>query len=113
MTNRLFSGFPQDSGTCSNFGIVTKAGIWLMPAPASHHAFMLELRNDRNLPTTIDAIRRLALHGVMHSAIHGGKAVEDTREFQNLVNRIKTALDSHNILAPGRYGMGITGCDKP
>jgi 4-cresol dehydrogenase (hydroxylating) len=59
----------------SNFGIVTKAGLWLMPEPRCYNSFILELRDERNLAAAIDSIRHLALHGVLTSAIHVGNAV--------------------------------------
>jgi len=54
----------------SNFGIVTKAGVWLMPEPEAFRCFICEIRDDRAMPAAIDAIRRLALHGALRSNVH-------------------------------------------
>ena len=47
--------------TQSNFGIVTKAGIWLMPEPEAMNGFVLEVE-ESGFEKAIDAVRRLALH---------------------------------------------------
>ena len=56
--------------TQSNFGIVTQAGVWLMPKPESYNSFVYEIRNDRHLPQVVDAFRRLALSGVVNTKLH-------------------------------------------
>lgn len=54
----------------SNFGIVTQAGIWLMPEPQGFYCFICELADERQLPAAVDAIRRLALDRVLQSNVH-------------------------------------------
>ncbi|HTD51516.1 MAG TPA: FAD-dependent oxidoreductase [Thermoanaerobaculia bacterium] len=54
----------------SNYGIVTKAGVWLMPAPQHFNSFSFELREEKDLPALIDVMRRLALGGVFSCAHH-------------------------------------------
>jgi 4-cresol dehydrogenase (hydroxylating) len=54
----------------SNLGIVTKAGVWLMPEPEAFAAFICEIDDDRSLPAAIDAIRRLALHRAIPANVH-------------------------------------------
>ena len=54
----------------SNFGVVTQAGLWLMPEPEAYNSYVFELKEDRHLPQVIDAFRRLALHGVMTTKLH-------------------------------------------
>ena len=54
----------------SNFGIVTKAGIWLLPEPESFSSFTCEVKDERDLPAVIDTIRRLALNDVLESNVH-------------------------------------------
>ncbi len=56
--------------TQSNFGVVTRAGIWLMPAPEAYNAFIFELLDARHFPAVIDAFRRLALSGVVSAKLH-------------------------------------------
>ena len=54
----------------SNLGVVTRAGIWLMPAPEAYNAFVFELFDARRFPAAIDAFRRLALAGVVTAKLH-------------------------------------------
>jgi 4-cresol dehydrogenase (hydroxylating) len=49
----------------SNFGIVTRATIWLMPAPQTHCLFALQLRHAADLPAVIAGLRNLALARVV------------------------------------------------
>lgn len=56
----------------SNFGIVTRATVWLMPAPEYFQAFFFQCAADDALPALIDALRPLRLDGTLRSAIHIG-----------------------------------------
>ncbi len=54
----------------SNFGVVVKAGVWLMPRPGSFVSFTFDLARADDLPQLVDTIRRLSLEGVISSAVH-------------------------------------------
>jgi 4-cresol dehydrogenase (hydroxylating) len=54
----------------SNMGVVTRAGIWLMPAPEAFNSFVFELHDEQHFPAVVDAFRRLALEGVLTSKLH-------------------------------------------
>jgi 4-cresol dehydrogenase (hydroxylating) len=54
----------------SNFGIVTRAGIWLMPAPEAFEAFVCEVEQEENLPAVLDSLRRLAFAGALRGTAH-------------------------------------------
>jgi 4-cresol dehydrogenase (hydroxylating) len=54
----------------SNFGIVTRAGIWLMPEPEAFEAFFCEIEHEENLPAVVDSLRRLALAGALRGTAH-------------------------------------------
>ena len=54
----------------SNFGIVTQAGIWLMPEPEAFQAFFCEVEQEKNLPAVLDSLRRLALAGAVRGTAH-------------------------------------------
>ena len=58
--------------TQSNFGIVTKMTIWLMPKPEHFEAFFISIKNDEKLPALIDAFQPLKLRGLIKSAAHIG-----------------------------------------
>lgn len=56
----------------SNFGIVTKAGVWLQPAPKGFAFFYLKVDNDALLEPLIERLRGLRMDGVLNSAVHTG-----------------------------------------
>jgi len=56
--------------TQGNFGIVTKIGIWMMPAPEAFNAFALELHDDKDLPALVDDLRKLALRRILAGGCH-------------------------------------------
>ena len=51
--------------TQSNFGIVTKLGVWLMPKPEVYMPMWLQVRRDDDIAPLIDTLRRLALDGTL------------------------------------------------
>lgn len=54
----------------SNLGVVTQAGIWLMPQPEAYNSFVFEIHEERNLTEVLDAFRKLALEGVITAKLH-------------------------------------------
>lgn len=54
----------------SNLGIVTKAGIWLMPEPKAFQSYVFELRREDKFPEVIDIFRKLALQGIVNTKLH-------------------------------------------
>lgn len=56
--------------TQSNLGIVTQAGIWLMPQPEAYNSFVYEIDDARHLPKVLDCFRKLALSGVVNTKLH-------------------------------------------
>lgn len=56
--------------TQSNFGIVTKAGMWVMPKPEAFQSYVFELRKPDKLKEVIDAFRKLALQGIVNTKLH-------------------------------------------
>ncbi|HTV51000.1 MAG TPA: FAD-binding oxidoreductase [Steroidobacteraceae bacterium] len=51
--------------TQSNFGIVTKLGLWLMPAPPAHRTILVQYWEDHDLAKAVDTIRQLRLGGTL------------------------------------------------
>ncbi len=51
--------------TQSNFGIVTKLGLWLMPAPASYRTVLVQYAEDSALERAVEAVRPLRLSGTI------------------------------------------------
>ncbi|MCB9757201.1 MAG: FAD-binding oxidoreductase [Candidatus Omnitrophica bacterium] len=56
--------------TQSNFGIVTKMGVWLMPQPECCETVFFEAKSEDVFPAVIDEIRKLQLSGTLISKIH-------------------------------------------
>jgi 4-cresol dehydrogenase (hydroxylating) len=56
--------------TQSNFGIVTRMTIWLMPQPECFEAFFFRCEVENGLEPLIDSLRRLRLEEVLRSSIH-------------------------------------------
>ena len=49
----------------SNYGIVTKMGVWLRPKPKAYVPMTLTAPSDGDLEAVIDTLRRLRLHGIL------------------------------------------------
>ncbi|MCB0309924.1 MAG: FAD-binding oxidoreductase [Bdellovibrionales bacterium] len=67
--------------TQSNFGIVTKVGIWLMPKPQCQGVLLIRFKTDQELLRNIDSLRTLKLRGLLPSAVH---IVNDLRVISTL-----------------------------
>lgn len=100
--------------TQSNLGIVTKAGIWLMPKPEAYNSFVYEIRDERHLPKVLDAFRRLALQGIVNTKLH---MINDFVSMTILTQRIceqvpqDSALTDADLAALRRkYGVAPWSC---
>ncbi|MBV8551910.1 MAG: FAD-binding oxidoreductase [Acidobacteriaceae bacterium] len=56
----------------SNFGVVTRLTLWLMPAPECVEAFFFRIDHEDDLPHVVDALRPLRMGGTLQSACHIG-----------------------------------------
>jgi 4-cresol dehydrogenase (hydroxylating) len=56
----------------SNFGIVTKLGLWLMPEPESFCFFYITVPKDEDIGPMVDALRPLRMDGLLPGALHIG-----------------------------------------
>lgn len=68
----------------SNFGIVTRMSVWLMPAPEHFEAFFFVCKQEDGLAAIVDALRPLRLNGTLRSTIHIGndyKVITATTRF--------------------------------
>ncbi len=54
----------------SNFGVVTRGGIWLMPRPEKFCTFFVRVKREESLPHVITAMREMALHGHVNCNNH-------------------------------------------
>lgn len=56
----------------SNFGVVTRMTVWLMPAPERFEAFFFRCEAEHPFGALVDALRPLRLDGTLKSAVHIG-----------------------------------------
>jgi 4-cresol dehydrogenase (hydroxylating) len=59
----------------SNFAIVTKMGVWLMPAPDAYCSCFLSLQREEDLGPLIETLRPLLLNGIIQNTPIGGNAL--------------------------------------
>jgi 4-cresol dehydrogenase (hydroxylating) len=100
--------------TQSNFGVVTKAGIWLMPEPECYNSYVFEIRNEKHLPKVLDAFRRLALSGVVNTKLH---MINDFVSMTILTQRVSEQVPQHAALSATdliqlrkKYGVSQWNC---
>ncbi len=56
----------------SNFGIITRLGLWLMPEPEAFTFFFIRCDAEDELGPLVERLRPLRLSGVLQSAVHIG-----------------------------------------
>lgn len=54
----------------SNFGIVTRMTIWLMPKPECFEAYFFQSGEDQSLEEFVEALRPLRMNGTLRSTVH-------------------------------------------
>lgn len=52
----------------SNFGIVTKMGLWLMPEPAGYRPYLITLPREEDIEQVVEIVRTLRLSSVLQNA---------------------------------------------
>jgi 4-cresol dehydrogenase (hydroxylating) len=55
--------------TQSNFGIVTKMGLWLMPEPEVYKPFAIKYRDDKDIVDLVELFRPLSISGVIPNGV--------------------------------------------
>lgn len=100
--------------TQSNFGVVTQAGLWLMPEPEAYNSFVFEVKHERYMPQVIDAFRNLALHGVVTTKLH---MINDFVSLTVVMQRIDQGRSPGKYLTPEeiaglrqQYGLSPLTC---
>jgi 4-cresol dehydrogenase (hydroxylating) flavoprotein subunit len=58
--------------TQSNYGIITRIGLWLLPEPEHFSFFYFQLPNFEDLGDVVERLRPLRLDGTLQTAIHIG-----------------------------------------
>lgn len=107
----------------SNFGIVTKIGMWLMPVPERFVSCLFELDREENFPAMIDALRRLQHSGALQSKVHIINDVvtfaiisehprELLRDAQYFTDERRREIRKELNLAPWVFAGGVYGTDQ-
>ena len=52
----------------SNFGVVTKMGIWLMPEPPGYRPYMISFQREEDLEQVVEIIRPLKVNQIIQNA---------------------------------------------
>jgi 4-cresol dehydrogenase (hydroxylating) len=91
----------------SNYGIVTRAGVWLMPEPEQTLVFTLRGRDDQ-LPAMVEATRRLSLDETVRSRVKIANASLVVSYFDAVEGRVSPGRRSDEELAGlrDRHGAG-------
>jgi len=63
--------------TQSNFAIVTKMGLWLMPAPPAYRPFMVKLDGQAGLAGAMELLRPLRIHQIVPNTVVVSHALMD------------------------------------
>lgn len=85
----------------SNFGIVTRMTLWLMPAPECVEAFFFRIDHADGLAPVLDALRPLRMDGTLQSACHIGndyKVLSGLQSYPWEATRGKTPLTPEALL---------------
>ncbi|MBP9127881.1 MAG: FAD-dependent oxidoreductase [Elusimicrobia bacterium] len=104
----------------SNYGIVTKMGLWLMPEPDCFESCLFELGREESFPRLIDTLRELAFAGALRSKVH---LINDVTTFglieddpRRLLDGAPCLTDDHRArlrkkynIAPWTFGAGLYG----
>lgn len=104
----------------SNYGIVVKAGLWLLPEPEQFSWYSCTIEREDVLPEVVDAIRRLALKGTIQSHVHLVNDFASLAVFRrypyellggrtHLTNEVKKELRKQYGLTPYTLSGGIYG----
>lgn len=104
----------------SNYGIVTKIGMWLMPEPEAFCFFFVQVDRHEDLGRLVDALRPLRLNGLIQSAVHIGNDLrmfsgkgrypwDETRGATPLPLEVRARMRAAEGLGAWNAGGAITG----
>ncbi len=63
-----FGPYVDGMFTQSNYGVVTKMGIWLMPEPPGYRPYMVSFQREEDLEQVVDILRPLKVNSVIQNA---------------------------------------------
>ncbi len=86
----------------SNFGVVTRLRLWLMPRPQAYGLFVCSLPGDGDLEPAVETLRGLKLDGTLRSVVHLGN---DLRLLSSLQTARSLGLGSGALDASRRAAL--------
>ena len=78
-----FGPYADGLFTQSNYGIVTKMGLWLMPEPEGAQVFMFSFPREEDLETLVDIIRPLRIKQVIANFPHLRHVLQEAAVYGN------------------------------
>ena len=69
--------------TQSNLGIVTKIGVWLMPAPPAYRPFMLTLQGEKDIAPAVEILRDLKINVIVPNSVVISNTLLDAAPFKS------------------------------
>lgn len=92
--------------TQGNFGIITKIGVWLMPAPPAYRPFMVSLPDDAALAAAMELLRPLRVNQIVPNTVVVSHALMDLAPFARRADFLAGGqLDVE--AARARHGLGL------
>ena len=89
----------------SSLGIVTKMGVWLMPAPPAYQPFAVTLQEDRDLARAVEILRSLKVNMIIPNTVVISNPALDASPFAARDEFLRDGeVDSEQAAA--RYGLG-------
>ena len=91
--------------TQSNLGIVTKMGVWLMPAPPAYQPFAVTLKSNSDLAQAVEILRSFKVNVIIPNTVVISNTVLDASPFAARAGYADgQALDTERLAAD--YGLG-------
>ncbi len=97
--------------TQSNFGIVTKMTLWLMPAPENFCVVGFMLKDENDIAELIERLRPLRMDGTLKSVIHIGNdlrlvSMSQSYPFEEMEKPVSLSMEKRKELAR-KHGIGF------
>ncbi len=84
--------------TQSNLGIVTKIGVWLMPAPPAYRPFMLTLAGKNDVAAAVEILRDLKINVIVPNSVVISNALLDSAPFKSRTDYLgESGLDGDRL----------------
>lgn len=105
----------------SNFGVVTKAGVWLSPEPEEVLTLDIELPNESDIGWLVEALAPLRMHGVLQGRVYtsnfmrvvmgSGRRAEWSRDSRAIPDSMhREIMDEFGL---GWWGLGLSFYGNP